>query len=343
MPRKLNPPSARCNATAQTSGERCRRYARPGRTSCVMHGAYSGPAGRAVMEERADAEVTLATLLATSPGRPVWEVIRDAVANVDALAQDAKLRVVAGDSGKDAMDRLAEMSRLAHSLAASAVATKALDMAAQIPDQWGNAVVARIVVLLGDWLGVPHGRITDEAVLATLHEFDPGNPSPIPRPDGPPLWALVSHAQAAALGPRLGLSSASLAAWFGAVADAVANGRPAPALPGGAVAALPPAPEPEPGPSPDVDAEPSTLQSAGSDVAPAQEPEPEPEIVDAELVDEEPEPEEYQRPRIFDPALGVMVRNPRYVRRTKTTSGGTTALGYQGSREPVMPTSRLGY
>ncbi|MEE3918788.1 hypothetical protein V2I01_10970 [Micromonospora sp. BRA006-A] len=29
MPRKQNPPKARCTATAQTSGEPCRRYATP--------------------------------------------------------------------------------------------------------------------------------------------------------------------------------------------------------------------------------------------------------------------------------------------------------------------------
>jgi hypothetical protein len=296
--RRQIPPKVRCNGTAR-SGERCRRYARPGRTVCVMHGAYSGPAGRPAMEERADAEVTLATLLASSPGRPVWEVILEALANVDALARLARARVVAGESSQDAMDRLADMSRLAHTMGASAVATKALDMAAQIPVQWGDLVADRVAVLLIDWLGVPIGRAVGEAVTVTLGAVETSSPSPAPRPDGPPLLALVGHAQAAELAPRLGLQVAELTSWLARVVEAVADGRPVPGLPGAPVAALPAAPvAPLPEPAPPA-AEPAvlTLHSQAGDEAEEAE---EAEVVDAELVEPEPEP----RPRRITTQLG---------------------------------------
>ncbi|MDW3850596.1 hypothetical protein NMK34_28685 [Micromonospora sp. BRA006-A] len=367
MPRKQNPPKARCTATAQTSGEPCRRYATPGRTVCVMHGAYAGPAGRAVMEERTEAEVTVATLLAASGDRPVWEIILEAVENVDALARAARARVIAGDSSRDAMDRLAEMSRLAHAMAASAVATKALDMANRTARQWEDMMSDRVGALLLDWIGIPSGQAVTEAIKVALGGVDLNDPSPAPRPDGPPILALVSQAQAAALAPRLGLAAGDLTAWLGRVADAVADGRPVPDLPGAPIAALPPAPVPEPESAPPA-AEPAPARDqVAEDIAHlearptpkrqaeaarlrqthdrgltlhSQAPAEEPEVVDAELI--EPEPEAERQPsRIFDPVRRIYVRNPKYVRRASGSSG-VTALGYRGG-QPTMPTSRLSF
>lgn len=349
--RQAYPPPIRCSATAKRTGERCERWAVPGRLQCKLHGAYAGRAGRAVAEERAGATLTLAQMMANNPGRPVWEVIRDTIRAVDLLFQAAQNEVAAGHVSADSLDRMASLARQAHAMAASAVAAKALEMEAQAADRWGDVMVDRLIVLVEDWLGLPSGsNAVMAAISATLGALDlnAGRVRP-PAPDGPPLMDQVGHALATVLAARLGLSPAALAAWHRIVVQEVAEGRPAPALPGGPVAALPAAPV--------VDAEPSTLQSAGSSVVPGHEPEAaqsvlatlaeaelvdeEPEIVDAEILDDEPGPEivdaEVQPPRIFDQERRIYVRNPRYVRRTGGT-GDTTALGYRGA-EPTMPTS----
>lgn len=326
--RQAYPPPVKCSSRAKRTGERCERWSVPGRLQCKLHGAYAGQAGKAAAEERAGATVTIATMLANNPGRPVWEVIRDTIRAVDLLFQAAQNDVAAGQVSADSLDRMASLARQAYTMAASAVAARALDLATQIPDRWGDLVVSRLVVLLDDWLGLPSGsHAITAAISATLGELDLGDPSPTPRPDGPSLMDQVGHAQAAALAPRLGLPPAALAVWLGRVLDAVADGRPAPALPGGPVAALPPAPEP--GPAPVLDAEPPTLQSAGSGVDPAQEP----EIVNAEILDDEPDPERQPR-RIFDAERRVYVRNPAYQPPARGTS-----LGYQPGGPPTMPTS----
>ncbi|GAB3081199.1 hypothetical protein [Micromonospora schwarzwaldensis] len=363
--RRQNPPPVKCEAKSKRTGKTCQRWAVPGRLHCPNHGAYAGPAGRAVAEERAGAVITLAEMMANSPRRPIWEVILDAIDTVDVLAANAKAEVAAGRITKpEDIERVAALGRAAHAMGASAVATKALDMANQAADRWGDVVADRLIVLVSDWLGLPvAGHAVTAAITATLR-FNPSDPSPIPRPDGPPLLALVSQAQAAALAPRLGLSAGDLAAWFSRVVDAVADGRPVPDLPGAPIAALPAAPTPEPpshdskvAGSGDEEAEPQASDSAPPVAAQtvlaalaeaarsltlhgqAQAPAEEPEIVDAELVDE-PEPE-HQPSRIFDEGRRIYVRNPKYVRRASGSSGVTT-LGYRGG-EPTMPTSRLSY
>ncbi|MEE3918789.1 hypothetical protein V2I01_10975 [Micromonospora sp. BRA006-A] len=102
--------------------------------------------------------------------------------------------------------------------------------------------------LLLDWIGIPSGQAVTEAIKVALGGVDLNDPSPAPRPDGPPILALVSQAQAAALAPRLGLAAGDLTAWLGRVADAVADGRPVPDLPGAPIAALPRLPSRSPSP-----------------------------------------------------------------------------------------------
>jgi len=198
------------------------------------------------MEERAAGEVTLATLLASAPNRPLMTVVLDAVANVDALAQDAKARVVSGESDPDALTRLAEMSRLAHSLAASAVTTRVVDMMGQFQERWGDVVAGRVGTLLMQWLGLPMGGFVIEAVTATLGELDTENPGKAPHPNGPPLLELMDRAVAVALAPRLGLPVELVARWHRQAMEAVEAGHSLPDVPAVAVAALPAAPAPEP-------------------------------------------------------------------------------------------------
>jgi hypothetical protein len=288
--RRQNPPPVRCSATARRTGERCERWAVPGRLHCKLHGAHAGRAGKAAAMERAGATLTLAEMMASNPGRPVWEVILDSIRTVDVLAQAAAQDVAAGKvTTAEGIERVAGLARSAHAMAASAVATKALDMAANAAERWSDVMADRLIVLVADWLGLPvAGHAVTAAIRATLGEMDLSGGQVRPSaPDGPPLMDQVGHALAAALAPRLGLAAGDLAAWFSRVMDAVADGRPVPDLPGAPIAALPAAPEPEPA------AEPEPLAAEAADLTlhgQADEQEAEPEVVDAELVEPEPEP-----------------------------------------------------
>lgn len=369
--RRQNPPPVKCSGTAKHTGKACKHWAVPGLTTCKHHGGLGGRAGKAVAEERAAGTITLAEMMANDPNRPVWEIILDSIRTVDVLARAARDDVAAGKvTTAEGIERVAGLARSAHAMAASAVATKALDIATQTARQWETVMSDRVAVLLLDWLGIPSGQAVTEAVRAALGDVDLNDPRPIPRPDGPPLLALVTQAQAAALAPRLGLSAGDLTAWLARVADAVADGRPVPALPGGPVAALPPAPVPVaplPEPAPPA-AEPAPVRDQVAEDIERLEARPtpkrqaeaarlrqthdrgltlhgqaqaeEPEVVDAELI--EPEPEAERQPsRIFDPERRIYVRNPNYVRRASGSSG-VTALGYRGG-QPTMPTTRLSF
>lgn len=319
--RRRNPPPVKCSATAKHTGKACQHWAMPGLPTCKRHGALGGRAGKAAAEERAAGTITLAEMMANHPGRPVWEVILDSIRTVDVLAQAAAQDVALGKvTTAEGIERVAGLARSAHAMAASAVATKALDMATQSADRWGDVMADRLVVFVSDWLGLPlAGHAVTAAIQATLSGIELGpaaDRTRVAAPDGPPLMDEVGHAVAAALASRFGLPAGPVAAWFLRLVEAVADGRAVPDLPGGPVAALPPVPAPEPEPAPPVTAEPPRQDSKVAGWS-GQEPEPEvsdpePETVDAELV-EEPEP----RPRL---------------RRV------TTTLGYRPG-EVTMPTT----
>ncbi|ADU06937.1 hypothetical protein ML5_1399 [Micromonospora sp. L5] len=371
--RRQNPPPVKCSAESKRTGKKCGRYAVPGRLHCPNHGAYAGPAGRAVAEERAAGTIILAEMMANDPNRPVWEIILDSIRTVDVLARAARDDVAQGRvTTAEGIERVAGLARSAHAMAASAVATKALDMATQVPRQWEAVASDRVAVLLLEWIGLPSGPAVIEAIKAALGDMDLNDSRPAPRPDGPPFLALVTQAQAAELAPRLGLAAGDLTAWFSQVAQAVADGRPVPNLPGAPVAALPAAPvAPLPEPAPEPPSHDSKVAGSGDEEPEPQVSEPappvaaqtmlaalaeaarsltlhgqaqaqaeEPEVVDAELI--EPEPEAERQPsRIFDPVRRIYVRNPKYVRRASGSSG-VTALGYRGG-QPTMPTTRLSF
>jgi hypothetical protein len=129
--RRQNPPPVKCSAKARSTGQPCQRWATPGRVRCTNHGAYAGPhAGRPAAEERAAATLTLAQMMAGNEGRPVWEVILDSIRTVDTLAAHAAQEVAAGRvTTPEGIERVASLARSAHAMAASAVATRALDLA----------------------------------------------------------------------------------------------------------------------------------------------------------------------------------------------------------------------
>jgi hypothetical protein len=238
--------------------------------------------------ERAGATLTLAEMMASNPGRPVWEVILDSIRTVDVLAQAAAQDVAAGKvTAAEGIERVAGLARSAHAMAASAVATKALEFANQSAARWGEIMVDRLVALVADWLGLPvAGRAVMAAVEATMSDVDLNGDRVRPSaPDGPPLMDRVGHALATVLAPRLGLPAGALAAWHRLVVQEVADGRPVPDLPGAPVAALPASLGPEPEPAPPV-APPADLTLHGQDRQGAEEP----EVVDAELVEPEPGP-----------------------------------------------------
>ncbi|SCG64013.1 hypothetical protein [Micromonospora halophytica] len=369
--RRQNPPPVKCSGTAKHTGKACKHWAVPGLTTCKHHGGLGGRAGKAVAEERAAGTITLAEMMANDPNRPVWEIILDSIRTVDVLARAARDDVAAGKvTTAEGIERVAGLARSAHAMAASAVATKALDIANQTARQWEDVMLDRVAALLLNWVGIPSGQAVTEAIKAALGGVDLNDPSPAPRPDGPPILALVTQAQAAALAPRLGLTAGDLTTWLARVADAVADGRPVPALPGGPVAALPPAPAPEPLAHASGTAEPAPVRDQVAEDIEHLEARPtpkrqaeaarlrqthdrgltlhgqaqvqaeEPEVVDAELIEPEPEPER-QPSRIFDEERRIYVRNPKYVRRASGSSGVTT-LGYRGG-QPTMPATRLSY
>jgi hypothetical protein len=145
--RKAGIPSVRCSARSR-SGEQCRNYARVGTTLCHLH---RGNARQIV--RKAEQRVTLAQLLQDEP-RPLVEVMADAVANADAAMRDARLRLLEGEEVTvDQLDRVLELSRLAHHLSRTMLDTGI-----------GMKLVAEQKASLQDL-----GGLISEVLLAVLH------------------------------------------------------------------------------------------------------------------------------------------------------------------------------
>ncbi len=109
----------RCTATAKSTGERCKKWAVVGTTVCNMHGVTGATSRKA--EER----VTLAQLLERDPRHP-WQVVLDMTHTLDAITQDYRVEVLAGETlTVDQLDRLIQLSRTTHHLATTAISTKA--------------------------------------------------------------------------------------------------------------------------------------------------------------------------------------------------------------------------
>lgn len=113
-------PSVRCSARANSTGQRCARWAIPGTTVCHFHGGKASQ-----VKAAAAANETLATLAARDP-RPPHVVMLDAVHLADSLMQESKAPLLGGEPiGAEQVTRLVEAMSLAHHLARTAISTGA--------------------------------------------------------------------------------------------------------------------------------------------------------------------------------------------------------------------------
>jgi len=217
----------------------------------------------------------MATLVDRLQGdrRPVWEVVADAVHHADALMTQARAQIEAGHLSPDALERLESATKLAHGLASSAIVARAAELQGQAAAAWSDRIAGTIHSLLTDWLGLPPGSTpVQDALTGALGAVDiEGETSPAAPPAGWQTWTdQVAEELAAALAPRLGLTTEAVRRWLTASLAAV-GGRPLPDLPG-APLALPAPPEPAEATDPD----------------PAVEPAPEPEVFEGEVIDGPP-------------------------------------------------------
>ena len=119
MGRKNAIPPIRCHATANRTGESCRRYAKPGTSVCSKHGGTARQ-----VKDKAMEKLTLAELAAGEHRHP-WEVVLHATHLGDALMRDAESHLTAGESlTPQQVDRLLDSIRFAHHMAETAIRTK---------------------------------------------------------------------------------------------------------------------------------------------------------------------------------------------------------------------------
>jgi hypothetical protein len=115
--RQAGIPPVQCTAHTR-AGNPCMNFAKVGSTVCYLHG---GKAPQVI--RKADQRATLAQLLQSDP-RPLPEVMAEAVHNVDAAMRDARLRLLEGEEVTvDQLDRVLELSRLAHHLSRTMLET----------------------------------------------------------------------------------------------------------------------------------------------------------------------------------------------------------------------------
>src|SRR5690606_32310386 len=123
-------PPVRCSRKATSTGEQCKRYARPGTSVCSKHGAR-----RDDIADKAQQTVTLATLLASDP-RPVFEVLQDAIHTLDSVHRKSKMDALKQDSERGSIDaetvtELVNASRGAAAVSLAATRTAAWQAIAQ--------------------------------------------------------------------------------------------------------------------------------------------------------------------------------------------------------------------
>src|SRR5215207_10031030 len=111
-------PPIHCVATSRRTGNQCGNWAIPGGTQCRNHLGHT-----AKNMAKADERLTLQLLLRQDP-RPVWQVVLDATHTLDALARDAKAKLLEGEEVTvEQLDRLLELTSHQHRLASTAITT----------------------------------------------------------------------------------------------------------------------------------------------------------------------------------------------------------------------------
>jgi hypothetical protein len=158
LPRAI--PPTRCTAHAKSTGETCGKWAIPGTHVCRLHGG-----GAPRVTAKAAATRTLAELLRADP-RPVWDVILDSVHTADALAQEQKLALLDGQPvTPDALARITDAIKLAHSFATAAVTAKAYDLRAQRVQVEAEAIAHVLRAVTAPLLRALHLPDGDEEAL----------------------------------------------------------------------------------------------------------------------------------------------------------------------------------
>jgi hypothetical protein len=207
-------PPTRCTATAKKTGEPCQQWAIVGGT---VYWHHNGANGR--VRANADMRITLEQLLAQDPRSP-WEVVLDATHTLDALAQDAKINILEGDTvSVDQLDRLINLSQTAHHLAQTAIQTKAAEHIAQrLVDQGGRygKVVTEVVDRLGLTIEWRTFALKQLHYLLQIESGDDPGDEPTP-PDDPLIQervvgVTVLDSRAAIEGPRPTVPSADFIA-----------------------------------------------------------------------------------------------------------------------------------
>jgi hypothetical protein len=184
-------PPIRCSAHSKRTGELCRRYAKPGTTTCASHWGASPQA-----VAKAEVRMTLAQLLGQDPRTP-WEVVLDATHTADVLMRDTKAKLLVGENVTvEQVDRLLELTTYAHKLASVAIQTGAAERVAQTYERnrqlEGEIIATPIVVVLDGvdrylaGLGLDAGQVITlrswavEAAAATLEDGDVPALPPVP-------------------------------------------------------------------------------------------------------------------------------------------------------------------
>lgn len=165
MPTPKTFESVKCSAHSKRTGAPCQRWASPGSTVCVHHGARAGQVQRKAQERAATTAVLGGLRLDPNfKSRSPAEVLRGHLAVLDELAQGAQAQVRAGAISADAIDRVVEMTKLVVQVAKITQDSGADDTVERAKAQamaFTGSVVARILrVVTGELVDglVPEGE-----------------------------------------------------------------------------------------------------------------------------------------------------------------------------------------
>jgi hypothetical protein len=189
-------PPVKCIATSKSTGERCQSWAVVGTTICYAHGLNGGA------KRNATTRVTLAQLMETNPRHP-WEVVLDMTHTLDAITQEFRAEVLAGETMTvDQLDRLIELAQTTHHLATTAINSKAHEKVSlaftQHLEMQGRVIglaIDAVVRGLTTSLDIDSGEQLHDWALAQAHRMlvaaQDGEPAEPPDVEPPPFVLAV--------------------------------------------------------------------------------------------------------------------------------------------------------
>jgi hypothetical protein len=197
MPRQNVPAPLQCAATSKRSGERCKRFVRPGCVTCRFHGS-----ARRDALTTGDARTTLQWLL-IGEARPVWEVLAEHVATLDAFAREARVQVTSGEPVSPAdLARVVDLAQRAITASKVALDAGVAERLAEVREgktarEAGRVIVAALDAVIGPLLdAVPAARRGELAAWSNLAAAAALQGGPVPAAPRPvaALYATVSPA-----------------------------------------------------------------------------------------------------------------------------------------------------